>query len=216
MNSPSARRSAIEIVIVFGLIFGTIWIAPRLSQDPVTARRIGYAMAVAAFAVAVASTMFRNDRLKDVGLRFDNFFAALRLVAIPTLVIAGVILAIGAGYGSLHSTKRLLAWRLSRFLWPFLQQYAMQGFLNRRVQDIFSPGRTSVLVTAAVFAGIHAPNPTLMIATFTAGSLWAWVFQRQPNLFALTISHMILSTVLGHSLPAWMLPNMKIGWAFWR
>jgi membrane protease YdiL (CAAX protease family) len=216
LSSRSAKQAALEIAVVFGLIFATIWIAPRLSQDDATARKIGYAMAVAAFVVAAASTIYRNDRLPDVGLRLDNFLAALRLVAIPTLVIAGVILAIGVGYGSLHSTKRLLAWRLSRFLWPFLQQYAMQGFLNRRTQDIFGKGRASVLLTAAIFAGIHAPNPALMIATFLAGGMWAWAFQRQPNLFALTISHMILSTVLGHSLPAWLLPNMKIGWAYWR
>ena len=202
--------------MVFGLILAAIWIAPRLSDDKVTAHRIGYALAIAAGTVAIASTIFRNDRLTDIGLRFDNFLAALRLVAIPTLAVALVIIAIGAGCGSLHFSQRMFPLKLSRYLWPFLQQYLMLGFLNRRLQDMLGKGRASLIVTAILFAGMHAPNPTLMIATLIGGGIWAWTFQRQPNLFAVWISHVIFGAVLGHSLPGWLLPNMKVGWAYWR
>lgn len=207
-----SKRPLLEIAAVFGLILATIWIAPLLSAS----NRIGYAMAIAAGTIALASTIFRNDRLSDVGVRFDNFLAALRLVAIPTLVVALVIIAIGAGNDSLHFGKRMFPLKLSRYLWPLFQQYLMLGFLNRRLQDVYGNGRVSLVATAIVFAGMHAPNPALMIATFIGGSIWAWTFQRQPNLFATTISHVILGAVLGHSLPAWLLPNMKVGWAFWR
>jgi membrane protease YdiL (CAAX protease family) len=198
------------------LILATIWVAPLLSEDQTTANRIGYALAIAAGTTALASTIFRNDRCADIGLHFDNFFAALRLVAIPTLVLALVIIAIGAGNGSLHFGKRMFPLRLSRYLWPFMQQYLMLGFLNRRLQDAVGKGRASLIVTAIVFAGMHTPNPALMIATFLGGSIWAWAFQRQPNLLATTISHVILGAVLGYSLPPWLLPNMKVGWAYWK
>lgn len=207
-----SKRPLVDIAAVFGLILAAIWIAPLLNAS----NRIGYALAIAAGTVALASTIFRNDRCADLGLRFDNFFAALRLVAIPTLVFALVIIAIGAGCGSLHFGRRMFPLKLSRYLWPFLQQYLMLGFLNRRLQDVFGNGRSSLIVTAIVFAGMHALNPTLMVATFLGGLIWAWTFQRQPNLFATTLSHVILGAVLGHSLPAWLLPNMKVGWAFWR
>lgn len=211
-----SKRPLVEIASVFGLILATIWVAPLLSEDQTTANRIGYALAIAAGTTALASTIFRNDQREDVGLRFDNFFAALRLVAIPTLVVALVIIAIGAGNGNLHFGKRMFPLKLSRYLWPFLQQYLMLGFLNRRLQDVLGKGRATIIITAIIFAGMHAPNPTLMIATFLGGLIWAWTFQRQPNLFATTLSHVILGAVLGHSLPAWLLPNMKVGWAFWR
>lgn len=211
-----SRRSLIEIIVVFGLILATIWIAPLLSDDKVMANRIGYALAMAAGTVAIASTIFHHDRLADIGLRFDNFFAALRLVAIPTFLLALVIIGIGAGSGSLHFSKRMFPLQLSRYLWPFIQQYLMLGFLNRRLRDILSQARACLFVTAAIFAGMHTPNATLMVATFMAGIIWAWTFQRRPNLLATTISHVLLGAVLAHSLPEWLLPNMKVGWAFWR
>lgn len=201
---------------MFGLILATIWIAPLLSEDKVMAHRIGYAMAAAAGTIVIASTIFHNDRLKDIGLRFDNFLAALRLIAIPTLIIALVIVAIGMATGSLHFGTRMFPLKLSRYLWPLFQQYLMLGFLNQRLQDVLGKGRSSLVVTAIIFGGMHAPNPTLMLATFLGGMIWAWTFQRQPNLFATTLSHILLGAVLRHSLPDWLLPNMKVGWAFWR
>src|SRR5881397_2274101 len=102
-------------------------------------------MAVMAGTAALASTIFRNDGCDGIGLRFDNFFAVLRLVAIPTLAVALLIVAIGAGCGSLHFGKRMFPPRLDRYLWPLLQQYLMLGFLNRRLQDVVGKGRASII-----------------------------------------------------------------------
>ena len=74
----------------------------------------------------------------------------------------------------------------------------------------------ALFITAIIFAGMHALNPTLMVATFLGGIIWAWTFQRQPNLLATTLSHILLGAVLGPSLPDWLLPNMKVGWAYWK
>jgi membrane protease YdiL (CAAX protease family) len=210
------KHPTIDIAVVFGLILATIWVAPRLSSDPVTANRIGWAFAITAGVAAVASTVLRGDRLTDIGLRFDNVLAALQLVAPPTLVVALVIIAVGAGCGGLHFNRRMFPLRIERYLWPFIQQYLMLGFLNRRLQDVLGKGQASAVVTALIFAGMHTPNSTLMIATFTGGCIWAWTFQRQPNLFATTISHILLGAVLGHSLPLSLLPNMKVGWGYLR
>jgi hypothetical protein len=90
----------------------------------------------------------------------------------------------------------------------------LQGFLNRRLQEIYGKGWQSVALTAVIFAGFHLPNPMLMFATLIAGTFWAWSFQRIPNIFALAVSHLILSFVLRHSLPSWVLPSASVGWAF--
>jgi membrane protease YdiL (CAAX protease family) len=210
------KRAVIDIAVVFGLILATIWIAPRLSDDPAVANNIGYAFAIAAGTIAIASTVLRHDRLSDIGLRGDNFLAAIRLLALPTLIFALVVIAVGFSTGSLRFSHRTFPLRLERYLWPFIQQYLLLGFLNRRLQNVVGKGQASTFVTALIFAGMHTPNVTLMIATLTGGVIWAWTFQRHPNLFATTISHILLGAVLGHSLPAWLLPNMKIGWAYWR
>jgi uncharacterized membrane protein YadS len=67
------KRPLIDIAVVFGLILTTIWIAPRLNEDKDTANRIGYAFAIAAATAAIASTIFRHDRLCDIGLRSTIF-----------------------------------------------------------------------------------------------------------------------------------------------
>jgi membrane protease YdiL (CAAX protease family) len=202
-----SKRPLIEIGIVIGLILATIWVAPFFG------RPTGKVLALMAGTVALASNIFRNERLADLGLRFDNFLAALKLVLPATLALAGLILAIGWATDSLHFTKGI---RPSRYLWPLAQQYLLQSFLNRRLQDVAGKGVGSVLITALVFAGLHAPNPALMIATFLAGLVWAWSFQRAPNLFALWLSHILLAVVLSRSLPDWLLPNMRVGWSYWR
>lgn len=207
-----SRRPLIEIGVVLGLILATIWVAPRLSDDKPTARRIGMAMAIGAVTVALASPIFRGERPAELGLRFDNFLAALRLVGPATLALAGLVLAIGLASDSL----RPFSIRPTRWLWPLAQQYLLQSFLNRRWQELAGKGRVSVALTAAVFAGLHAPNPALMVATFVAGLVWAWSFQRAPNLFAVSLSHIVLAVVLSRSLPDWLLPNMRVGWSYWR
>ncbi len=206
------KRPLIEITVALGLIFAAIWIAPLLSDHKPTARRIGLAMALAAGTVALASTIWRGERPADIGLRLDNFAAALKLVGPATLALAGIILAIGFATDSVRG----FSIRPTRWLWPLVQQYLLQSFLNRRLQEIAGKGFRSVLVTALVFAGLHAPNPALMIATFVAGLVWAWSFQREPNLLAVWLSHLVLAVVLSRSLPDWLLPSMRVGWSYWR
>jgi hypothetical protein len=205
----------VELALMAGLILAAIWLAP-LYPDRVIAKRVGTGLALAAFAVAVASTISHRDSLRDLGIRFDNFLRVLGWLALPTLIVVGGLLATGYGLNSLHFGRRWAFFRLGRFIWSLLQQYLLQGFLNRRLQDVCGPGSASVILAAAVFAGLHAPNPVLMLATFLAGCFWAKIFQRAPNLFALAVSHYLLAFVLGRTLPATVLANLRVGWSYWR
>jgi membrane protease YdiL (CAAX protease family) len=99
-------------------------------------------------------------------------------------------------------------------LWGPLQQYALQGFINRRAQIVFGKGGASVLLTALLFALFHLPNPWLVLATFAGGLLWAWVYQRAPNLLAIGISHGLMTWVLVSSVPASALHNLRVGYKF--
>ena len=92
-----------------------------------------------------------------------------------------------------------------------LQQYVLQSFINRRAQVIWGPGPISVLLTAAIFAGLHFPNPSLMVVTFIGGLVWAFVYQRVPNLFALAVSHSAMTWLLVSTLPPSALNHLRIG-----
>ena len=116
--------------------------------------------------------------------------------------------------GGGRSGSRLATYATWGVLWGLFQQYALQGFINRRAQIIFGAGWRSVLLTALVFALLHLPNPWLAAATFLAGLIWAYAYQRAPNLFALALSHAVMTWVLISTVPVNSLEGLRVGFKY--
>lgn len=174
---------------------------------------------VLAFAFMFWSHRLRGESIRDIGFRFDNFGEAARRLVVP-MVIASVVL-IGVGYFN-HSID-FFRWRRGGFalgmplvgmLWGLVQQYALQGFINRRAQLVWGRGITSILIVSALFGIFHLPNPTLMAVTFVGGLVWAAVYQKTPNLFALAISHGLMTWVLISTIPSSLLHGLRVGYKF--
>lgn len=171
-----------------------------------------------ALALVFLSHRARNETYLEIGWRFDNFGRAVRLLALPMLLGACMILALGWIKQSWHFDKSLL-WRWSLWLpvWGILQQYILQGFINRRAQIVCGKsGMQSVLIVATVFALLHLPNLWLVVATFAGGAVWAYVYQRAPSLPALGLSHGLMSMLFASSLSAATLNNLRIGFRYFN
>lgn len=165
-----------------------------------------------AFALMLLSHSAWRESARDIGWRLDNFWAATRLLILPTIVISITIISIGYAKGSLRfDREQFFQWILWLPLWGLMQQYVLQGFVNRRAQVIFGRGAKSVLLVAFIFALLHLPNPGLSAATFTGGLIWGYVYQSAPNLPALAISHALMSMLLALSLPASWLHSLRVG-----
>ena len=68
--------------------------------------------------------------------------------------------------------------------------------------------RWTVLVAAATFSLLHAPNAGLMLATFAGGLIWSALWLRERSLLALGASHALAALVLTSALPpAWLRPG---------
>ena len=174
---------------------------------------------ILAFAFMFCSHKLHGESLRNIGFRLDNFGQAARLLILPT-VVAGLIL-IGIGYrnGSIDFFRwrgggLLLGMPLLGILWGLVQQYALQGFINRRAQLVFGSGFLSILLVSLLFGVFHLPNPALTIATFLGGLVWATVYQRAPNLFALAISHGLMTWILISTLPGNLLHGLRVGYKF--
>ena len=172
-----------------------------------------------AFALMFWSHRLRGESLREIGFRFDNFGKAARLLILP--MVAGSIILIGIGYfyGSIDFFRwrgggAILGMPLLGILWGLVQQYALQGFINRRAQLFWGPGLVSILVVAVLFGAFHLPNPALMAATFIGGVVWATVYQRAPNLFALAISHGLMTWILISTIPSNLLHGLRVGYKF--
>ena len=208
--------AAWEIASVVTSTLVAEWVVIALVGDQSPLMLVPIALA---FAQIFISQTTRRETLSELGLRFDNFWRALKLLLAPMIVFTSVLLIIGW----LSSGVDFLRWRGGQtilglpalgFLWGFAQQFALQSFINRRAQNVWGRGARSVLLVAAVFALLHFPNPVITLATFVGGLVWAWVYQREPNLWALAVSHSLMTWVLVSTVPAHLLNGLRVGYKF--
>ena len=202
-------------------VVSSIFIAEWLASVAVDWTRISLAVPIGlAFVLSISSHRLRGETARDLGFRFDNFFRAAGLLTVPMILTATVCLAIAWWTGERidflrwHVSRPLAAQLILGFGWGFVQQYMLQSLVNRRAQIIWGKGWLSVLTVAAIFAGLHLPNPALVVATFIGGVIWAAVYQRAPNIFALAISHSLMTWIVVSTLPASSLNHLRIGFKY--
>jgi membrane protease YdiL (CAAX protease family) len=206
--------AAWEIVSIATSVLTAEWL---LAASVGMSRLIAAIPLVLAFVLIISSQRLHRESLHEIGFRFDNFFRAVKLLLLPMIVVSVLSLLIGI---ALRARPSFLRWHADRSIfltlaissgWGLLQHYVLQSFINRRAQLIWGAGWLSVLTTAAIFALLHLPNPTLTVATFAGGLVWAAIYQRAPNLFTLALSHAAMSWVIVATLPESLLNHSRIG-----
>jgi membrane protease YdiL (CAAX protease family) len=218
VTEPGDRAlAAWEIASVVSSIIITEWIVSSVSGGN---KFIATAPVTLAFALMILSHRLRKETLRDIGFRFDNVPQAALLLLFPMLLATILCWVIGHWFGGQadfqrwHAGKSIVVQLILAFGWGVLQQYVLQGFINQRAQMIWGRGWISVLLVAALFAGLHLPNLWLTVATFGGGLVWAAIYQRAPNIFALALSHSLMTWVLVSTLPASALDHLRIGFKY--
>jgi membrane protease YdiL (CAAX protease family) len=155
----------------------------------------------------------RRETAQTLGFGGRYFDRALLLLAGPTLLAIAALIFVSYVTHSLHLPDR--SWARLCLLpgWVLLQQYTMLGFSYRRLRQFLHPYQ-AIIITAGLFALVHAPNVPLMILTFLGGLIWSFVYERVPNLFASAISHLLLSATVLVAAPEWVLPSMTVGYRY--
>ena len=198
---------------------GSVMISALLAEWAVSTFADGERLIVAipvalALGLMLLSHRQRQESLVGLGFRFDNFFPALRLLLIPT--VSAILLIVSSSWligDGLHF--RAVRLRLAFVpAWALFQQYALQGYINRRAQMALGNGQASILLVALVFGILHLPSPLLSAMAFVGGFVWATVYQKHPNLFAGAISHTLVSWTLSLTIPASLTQHLRIGFKF--
>lgn len=222
---PAARVSlraiaGLEVASVVASVLITVWLIIPLQPQQ---RWLTAIPGLLALALVVNSHRVRGERFSEIGFSRRHLGRALRLVALPTLLACAVFAAIGYWTDSFHKTSHFGSSLLVLPVWAITQQYVLQAFIYRRMRVVFSVDaaepdqvqrrtKLAILATAVVFALTHAPNLALMLLTLVGALLWSWVYERAPNLWALGLSHAVISLLLMTSLPPWLLPSMSVGY----
>ena len=164
-----------------------------------------------ALALMISSHRAYGESARDVGFRWDNFVAAVKLLLLPT--VAAIVIVVLVSRNLLPRDPG--RWRFLMVpLWALFQQYALQGYINRRAQIIFGTGWTSAIVVGLLFAVIHLPNPVLFALTLAGGTIWAFIYQRTPNLFALALSHAAVSVTVALLFPPEWINSLRVGFKY--
>ena len=170
---------------------------------------------VIAIVFMVLSHRAYGETPRNLGFRTDNLLPALRLLVWPTVITVALIFIVGWFLAGPPSSDRLLRPRLLLLpLWALFQQYALQGFINRRAQVAFGKGYKSIALVAVVFSVFHLPNPLLCGLTLLGGFIWGAAYQRQANLYALAASHTVASISLAMALPLNVINGLRVGFKY--
>ncbi len=176
---------------------------------------IGAVPIVLAVGLMIFSQKQRGETLRDLGFRMDNLWPSLRMLVAPTLIaITLIVMAIWLVNGYQLSLRAFRTRLLFVPFWALFQQYALQGFINRRAMLVFGPGLKSNLLVGIAFAILHLPSPPLTLLALIGGGIWGNIYQKQPNLFAIMVSHTAVSLVLSLLMPPTLTPFLRIGFKY--
>lgn len=160
-------------------------------------------LAALAVALCVFSNRWHKDSAARLGLTANQFFPALKRLAIVAVPLAIPLYAMAAMKG-FQGDWNLWFSVLGYPVWGFAQQYVLLAFMANRLEEGFSSDgksrnisvRLVPWVNGFLFAAIHYPNPILMTATAIAGVLFTSVFLRHRNLYAPALIHALFGVGL--------------------
>lgn len=130
-----------------------------------------------------------------------------------TLALALAILAAAYFSGSLHRFWGLQHpwYAVAAYVcWAFVQEFMLQCFCLRMLRALVSHA-SSLILSGAVFAVAHLPNPSLTFVTFFAGVGFTAIYARKRNLYVVALMHAVLGLTLAVSAPDAWFHQLRVG-----
>lgn len=205
--APSPKRRMAwdigELLIGYCLILAVIW-TPRPLQHWL------YFIALGWFIVSIFLSF---EGWKAMGCCVAGFWRSSWVVGIA-VIIAAVATFFASSLHTLHHPAGPVQW-VRTFggyaIFALTQQLLLQGYFLARLLRILPNPNLAAILSAAVFALAHLPNPILTPLTLIWGLTACLVFIRSRNVYPLAIAHAIFGICVAITIPASVLHNMRVG-----
>ncbi len=152
------------------------------------------------------------DNARSLGLDLRGAMRESWLLG-TTLALALAILAAAYFSGSLHRLWGLRhPWYavVAYVVWAFIQEFMLQCFCLQMLRALVSRA-SSLILSGAVFAVAHLPNPSLTFVTFFAGVGFTAIYARKRNLYVVALIHAVLGLTLAVSAPEAWFHELRVG-----
>jgi membrane protease YdiL (CAAX protease family) len=169
--------------------------------------------AMVAGAIVIVLALTRAWRAREWGVARPHFGGAVRSAAAFTAAAAGALALGGFARGTWHMRVTSPAEIATLLLWAFGQQFALQVTLLRDAQA-WTSRTAGIVLAAALFAALHLPNPFLAGSTFVAALAWCRIYDRNPNLIPLALSHALLTMIVISALDDATTGRLRVGIAY--
>ena len=133
--------------------------------------------------------------LAEWGFRGYGFPGSLWLCLLFAVLTSPLLFWYGIvrGHWPLPDTFWMVA-----FLYPLYglgQQFILQVMVNRNLRFFVPAGGRRAVLAGTLFSLSHFPNVPIMILTFPVGVVFAMIYNRHRNLWALGLAHGILGAL---------------------
>lgn len=191
----AVAQAALAVTLPLWLVVGL-----RLGDDPDRLAKIAIGLTALHVAALAHSDTARSWRWLG-GLR------AWVYAAVAPLLSLLIVLALGQPGARAAIAPAAVAGYL---LWALLQQYLIGAVVADRLCLAGLSRHWVVLVAATLFALLHAPNATLMLATFAGGLIWSATWLQQRSLLPQAVSHVAAAVLLTTGLPPEWLRSAEV------
>jgi hypothetical protein len=162
----------------------------------------------------VASFLVHRDTPKTMGWRADNLWPATRGAAFTFGIFIAAVCLTGVFLGAFHRLPVHLGDGhrfVGYFSFCLLQQVALNSYLTNRFLSTVENPRNAAILSGAIFAALHWPNPVLVPLTFVGGCAMGWLFTRERNILPLTLGQAILGGLVWWAFPIAWHHSMRVG-----
>src|ERR1700733_29057 len=197
------RRDLLELSVGYGLILVALWTPRQWQKFP----------SLAALIWIVLVTFLSFEGWRAMGLGVSRLPRSIWVVGV-SMGLAALAGLLASKLHTLHlpgGPTMILRRYWAYTIWAFLQEFILLDFVLLRLFRVLPNRKLAGLLTAALFATAHLPNPILTPVTLIWGFAACLLFLEYRNVYTMAMTHAILGICVAVTIPGPVDHNMRVG-----